>query len=388
MLPNLTISLKTMLMKIAFGFFVVISSTHQTFTEKVHDGSLNKQLEKCPPMLVKGRVQRATGCDLVFITPDRTDHFLLPSTYTVASLDACLNNSVLAANLTELGNLAFNTDQLFVIKRKLGEIYPRGLPQEEIKKLGIILTVYTIDDISQWNITDPDVLAEAVQNTGSAAMTIALRSHYLKGLGVLDATALYVIGGPMLCTASEEKLETISRTELRKVKPLDISACSQAKKGIMFGIAKHAFQHHTANRQTYYNSIKPYLDGATAADLRILAISRINMDYETFERLNPAEVEKLSAQRLRGLLGRNLNYLKENESQEIVRRWVDSHTAAEVMSLGIGLRKGESSAELGTFPFQDLLIPDYALNNLASVKNNNLLSSTYIAVLGIILQYV
>ncbi|XP_048408328.1 mesothelin-like protein isoform X2 [Stegostoma tigrinum] len=339
-------------------------------------------------MLVKGRVQHATDCALVFITPDRTDHLLLPSTYTATDLDACLNNSVLAANLTELGSLAFNNDQIFVIKRKLGEIYPRGLPQEEIKKLGIIMTVYTIEEISQWNITDPSVLAEAVQNSGSAEMTNSLRSHYVKGLGVLDVNALNAIGGTMLCTASEEKLETISPTELRKVKPLDISTCSQTKKEIIFGIAKLAFQDQTGNLKTYYCSIKPYIGGAKAADLRNFAVSRINMDYETFEGLNPTEVEKLSAQRLRGLLGRNLNSLKENENQEIVRRWVRSHTAAEVMSLGIGLQRGRSSAGLGIFPFQDMVIPGYVLNSLASVKNSNLLPSIFIAVTGIILQYI
>ncbi|XP_078413774.1 mesothelin-like protein [Cetorhinus maximus] len=258
-LPNWTISPQLMMVTLAFGFFVAICNTLPVFAEKVLDISLNERSETCPQMLVKARVRHATACTLAFITPDRTTDFLLPSTYPATNLDACLNNSVLAANLTELGNLAFNTDQLFVLKRKLGEIYPGGLPQEEIEKLGMIVTVYTIEDISQWNITDPDVLAAAMENSGSAEMINALQSHYLKGLGVLNAAVLNTIGGTMLCTASEEKLKTILPTEFRKAKPLDISTCSQAKKDIIFGIAKVAFQDQTGDPNTYYNLIKPYV---------------------------------------------------------------------------------------------------------------------------------
>ncbi|XP_067859817.1 mesothelin-like protein [Heptranchias perlo] len=422
-LPNWTFSLKIMMVNIAMGFFVATSNTQPAFAEKVLETSLNEQSEKSPQMLVKARVKRATACTQGFITPEKTTYFLLPTVYSAATLDTCLNNSVLAANLTELGNLAFSTDQLLVIKRKLAEktavldltsphfhqrkilawgtrnpnesvaicdrnsiedgrrsIYPGGLPQEEIQKLGIIITVYTTENISQWIITDPDALAAAIQNSGSAEMINALQSNYLKGSGVLDVTALNAIGGTMLCTASEEKLKTILPTELKKAKPLDISTCSQAKKDILFGIANVAFQDKAGNPKAYYNLLKPYVGGALVADLQSLAAGKIMMDYETFKGLNPTEVEKLTPQNIRDLLGVNLNSLKENENQEIVQHWINTHTASEVKSLGIGLQGAIFPAGLGNFHF-------WEIPGSASVNNYSLLLSICIAVMSITMQW-
>ncbi|XP_072337037.1 mesothelin-like protein isoform X1 [Scyliorhinus torazame] len=381
--PNWTIVPKLMMVTIAFGFFVTISSPQPTFTGKVQDVSLNERSERCPQMLAKERVRRAIACTLAFITPDKTDNFLLPSMYSATDLEACLNNSVLAANLSELGNLAFNTQQLLVIKRKLGEIYPGGLPQEEIKKLGLIITVYTIEDISQWKIIDPDVVAAAIENSGTAEAINILKSHYLKGPGVLNATALNAIGGATLCTATEVRLKTIPPTEFRKAKPLDISTCTQARKDIIFGIAKVAFQDQAGDPNAYYNLTRPYVGGARAADLQRLAARRVNMDFETFKGLNPSEVEKLSALSVRELLGGNLKTLKENENQEIVQCWVNSHTMDEVMSLGIGLQGGILPAKLGIFSLKYLA----KVSASTSVKSSSALLSTCVAVMGITMYY-
>ncbi|XP_038676604.1 mesothelin-like protein isoform X1 [Scyliorhinus canicula] len=381
--PNWTIVPKLMMVTIAFGFCVTIFSPQPTFAGKVRDVSVNERSERSPQMLAKERVRRAIVCTLVFITPDKTDNFLLPSMYSATNLETCLNNSVLAANLTELGNLAFTTEQLVVIKRKLGEIYPGTLPQEEIKKLGLIITVYTIEDVSQWKITDPDVVAAAIENSGTAEAINVLKSHYLKGPGVLNATALNAIGGTTLCTATEERLKTIPPTEFRKAKPLDISTCTQARKDIIFGIAKVAFQDQAGDPHAYYNLTRPYVGGARASDLQRLAARRVNMDFETFKGLNPPEVEKLTALSIRDLLGRNLNALKENENQEIVQRWVNSHTMDEVMSLRIGLQGGILPAEVGIFSFKYFA----KVSSSASVKSSSVLLSTCVAVMGITMYY-
>eukprot|EP00061_Rhincodon_typus_P018774 g48091.t1 len=56
-----------------------------------------------------------------FIKGEMTSDSLRLASYSASQLDACLNNSVLIANLTQLGQIAFSREQLLVLKGKLGE---------------------------------------------------------------------------------------------------------------------------------------------------------------------------------------------------------------------------------------------------------------------------
>ncbi|XP_048408590.1 mesothelin-like protein [Stegostoma tigrinum] len=357
---------------IVIGYFLTILNAEPALGEKGSQGLRQ--------ILLRRRVKRATDCTEGFITKDMTDNTLLPAIYPTEQLDACLNNSVLLANLTELGHIAFSRDQLLVLKRKLDGLYTSGLPEERIQQLGFIITVYGPEEISMWNITNADTLALVLRNSPNLNTTKAIIANYLQRSGPLNATALDAIGGPLLCTLREENLRTIFPGELKKAKPLNISTCTQAKKDILFGIAKVAFQDLAGDPKAYFNKLKPYIGGAQVSDLQSLAVGNINMDFETFSRLNPVEVEKLTAENIRDLLGINLNSLKENENHEIVRRWVNTHSVAEVMSLGIGLRGGISPAGLGNLSISPL-------PGSASVSSYSLLLSTCITVFGIALQY-
>uniref|UniRef100_UPI00398EE554 mesothelin-like protein n=1 Tax=Pristiophorus japonicus TaxID=55135 RepID=UPI00398EE554 len=370
-LPNCILSMK-LLTVIATGFFLTILNAQPALGER---GS-----ERHSQVMLRRRVKREIACSTTFITGERTSNLLLPALYTAPQLDACLNNSVLLANLTELGQVAFSRDQLLVLKRKLGEMYPNGLPQERIQQLGFIITVYGPEEIQRWNITNADTLALVLLNSPNTNTTNAVIANYLQRSGPLNAVALDAIGGPTLCTLSEEHLRAILPSELKKAKPLDISTCTQAKKDIIFGIAKVAFQDQAGDPKAYYNLIKPYVGGAPVLDLQSLAASNISMDFQTFNGLNPVEVEKLTPQNLRDLLGTNLNSLKENENRPIVQRWVNFHTVAEVSSLGIGLQGGISEAGLGNFSFKEL-------PGSASVNSYSLLLSICIAVMSISLQW-
>ncbi|XP_060696323.1 mesothelin-like protein [Hemiscyllium ocellatum] len=331
-------------------------------------------------MLFKRRMRRATDCTMGFISGEMTSNSLRLASYSASQLDACLNNNVLLANLTQLGQIAFSRDQLLVLKEKLDEIHTGGLPEERIRQLGFIITVYVPEEISVWNITNADTLALVLNNSPNLNTSKAIISNYLQRSGPLDAVALDAIGGPLLCTLSEENLRTILPSELKKARPLNISTCTQAKKDILFGIAKVAFQDLAGDPKAYFNQLKPYIGGAQASDLQRLAPGNINMDFQTFSSLNPVEVEKLTVQNIRDLLGNNLNSLKKNEDHEIVRRWVNSHTVDEVTSLGIGLSGGISPAGLGNFSFQEL-------PGSASVNSYSLLLSICVTVMGITLQH-
>eukprot|EP00061_Rhincodon_typus_P011260 g36147.t1 len=121
-------------------------------------------------------------------------------------------------------------------------IHTSGLPEERIRQLGFIITVYGPEEISMWNITNADTLALVLRNSPNLNTTNVIIANYLQRSGPLNAVALDAIGGPLLCTLSEENLRTILPSELKKAKPLNISTCTQAKKDILFGIAKVAFQ--------------------------------------------------------------------------------------------------------------------------------------------------
>ncbi|XP_078096257.1 mesothelin-like protein [Mustelus asterias] len=370
-LSNCNISVKLITVSVIEIFLTVLNA---------QPAGGDKESQRFGEMLFKRRVRRATDCTGNFITSEMTSNLLLAAFYPADQLDACLNNSVLKTNLIELGHIAFSKDQLLILKRKLGEIYTNGLGEEQIQQLGFIITVYGPEEISMWNITTVETLALVIKNSPNLNTTNTIIENYLRGSGSLNAAALDVIGGTALCSLSEEQLRTISPSELKKAKPLDISTCTQAKKDIIFGIAKEAFQDQAGDINAYYKLIKPYVGGAQASDLRHLATGNINMDFQTFSGLNPVEVKKLTAQNLRDLLGINLKSLKENENHELVRLWVNSHSAKEVMSLGIGLRGGISAAGLGNFSFDEL--PDSA-----PVNSYGLLLSLCITLTGITLQY-
>ncbi|XP_072337042.1 mesothelin-like protein [Scyliorhinus torazame] len=370
-LANYIFSVKLITVTI-IGFFLTTVNAQQVLGE--NKGRKSSQL-------LLRRVKRATACTNNFITNDRTNDPLLAAFYPADQLDACLNNSVLAANLTELGHIAFSKNQLLILKRKLGEIYTSGLPEDQIQQLGFIITVYGPEEISTWNITRLDTLALALSNSANVNTTKVIIENYLRGSGSLNAGVLDVIGGPALCSLSEETLRTILPSELKKAKPLDISTCTQAKKDIIFGIAKVAFQDRAGDPNAYYNLTRPYVGGARASDLRSLAAGNISMDFQTFSRLNPVEVEQLTAQNIRDLLGINLNSLGLNRNHEIVQHWVNSHTVKEVMSLGIGLQGGIAPAGLGNFFFKE-----FSETGSAPINSYSLLLSICIAVMGITLQ--
>ncbi|XP_007904321.2 mesothelin-like protein [Callorhinchus milii] len=346
--PDCSLWVKLMTVTVTIGFFLVSTCSAQRALFRTESQS---PLE----MLVKERVKRAV-CPQGIITPQMTTQLLLPIRYPAADLDPCLSDEVLANNLTQLGNLAFNVDQLLVLKSRLTQLYPSGLPQEQLKQLGYIITVYGPGDVSRWNITDPDILASVLQNSPTPNLTNIIVSNYLREPGVLNTAALNAIGGKLLCTASEEKLRTILPTDLKNTNPLNISTCTQLKKDILYGIAKDAFEDRSGNLSANYRQINSYLGGAPAIDLQRLAAANVNMDIETFLNLNPVEVVKLSAQEVRDLLGVNLPKLKENESDPLVQAWIRTHSQADVRSLGVGLsggRPSEQEFELGHFDFAE-----------------------------------
>lgn len=358
---------------IAIGFFLIATNLQLSFSEHHSQGRDLIEMHR--------RYKRETTCNetgKTEITESDTTRFTLPAIYTAVELDACLSNSLLERNLTQLGLIAFGRDQLLVLVMKLRQIYPGGLPEEAIRKLGFIITVYEPEELITWNITMPSTLILVLRNSPNMNTTGTVLQNYLGRSGPLTADVLTEINGPVLCSLSEANLRTIAPEELRKASPLNISTCTQPKKNIIYGIAAAAFRNETADPTVYYPLIEPYLPGAPLSALQTLSTQNVNMDYSTFRQLNPDVVEKLTAPELRGLLGTNLGALKTNERDLIVQRWVRTHSPFEVDSLGVNLVGGQEPFGLGNI---QIPIPPSS----ASMNCYSILLSALITAMGVTL---
>lgn len=295
--------------------------------------------------LLPTRAKRATGCTVGEITASMTFDVLLPAQYGVSDLEQCLNNTILKDYLFQLGSLAFSEGQLEVLKKKLNQIYPNGIPEEKIQLLGYITSVYNSTDINTWNITKLETLSAALSNSLSDDVSKAIMSRYLNASGIIDTAVLNIIGGRVLCLLDESQLETISPANISTANPLNISSCSQSKKDLIYNKAKDVIELQNSDPVIYYNQMKTYFGGASSAHLATLASQKITMDPSVFLALNPEELKELSADELKNLLGINLQTVKNHENSTLIQAWISQHTRREVRSLGIGLTGGKPDSE-------------------------------------------
>ncbi|XP_064318014.1 mesothelin-like protein, partial [Phalacrocorax carbo] len=275
-----------------------------------------------------------------------SDPLLLISYDTSEQFDLCLSNEVLKANLEPLLEQPFTVEYLWVIKKKLEQIYPSGIPEEQLKLFGPLSRQYTAEEISLWPVTSSDPLLALLSPSDGkwkAPQVQQLLSRFLALGGTLTGPLLWKIGGRNLCNLQEEQLEQISPEAIGTAGQLNISSCSQTKKDKLYRKAQEAFAGQVGSTRAYYCRIWPYLGGAPAKDLKDLAKSgvAIDMDIDTFLALNPDELEKLNVTEVKNLLGENLPYLKEAENETSVMRWVKRQSQRELdCTLGIGLQGG------------------------------------------------
>ncbi|XP_075292196.1 mesothelin-like [Opisthocomus hoazin] len=283
-----------------------------------------------------------------------SDPFLLIHYDTSEQFDLCLSNEVLKANLEPLLQQPLTVEYLQVIKTKLEQIYPSGIPEEQLKMFGPLSRQYTVE-ISLWPVTSGDTLSALLDPSDGkwgASQVQQLVSRYLALGGTLTGPLLWKIGGRNLCNLQEEQINQISPEAIRTAGPLNVSSCSQIKKDQLYRKAREAFAGQAGTPRAYYCRIWPYLGGAPAKDLKELAKAgvAVDMDVDTFLALNPDELQKLSVTDVKNLLGENLPHLKEAENETSVMRWVKGQSQRELdCTLGIGLQGGmEEPSPAGT----------------------------------------
>ncbi|XP_074135837.1 mesothelin isoform X3 [Sminthopsis crassicaudata] len=259
--------------------------------------------------------------------------------FSEKELRECLNASLLAANLDKIKTLPFTYEQERAFKNKLDELYPNGYPEFVINNLGSLFKLVTPEDIRKWNVTSVeslDTLLKASSENDDLAMLVINR--YIQSGGPLNVTALNVIGSKYFCRLTEEQLNSIQPSALRMANSLNPSACSQSQKNILYPKAKIAFQDISFPK--YYKLIQPYLGGAPTQDLKDLSQKNVNMDMETFMKLQEKAILPLTPEEVRGLLGQNLKGLKAEEKNSPIREWIIKQRQESLNALGIGLTGG------------------------------------------------
>ncbi|NXA04035.1 MSLNL protein, partial [Sapayoa aenigma] len=275
--------------------------------------------------------------------------------YNTEQFDLCLSNDVFIENLEALLEQPFTLKYLQVMKKKMDQIFPSGIPEEQLKRLGLLSRLYTETEISQWSVTSNDTLSSLLNPSGGEwkdSQVQQLLSRYMSLGGTLTGPLLQEIGGKRLCNLQEQQIQKIPAEAIRTAGPLNISPCSQTKKEQLYRKAQVAFAGLASTPSVYYCRIRPYLGGAPAKDLKDLANAgvAIDMDIDTFLTLNPEELQKLSVTDVKNLLGENLPELKEAEHEPLVMGWVERQSQQELdCVLGIGLQGGmEEPSPTGT----------------------------------------
>ncbi|NXM78071.1 MSLNL protein, partial [Serilophus lunatus] len=290
------------------------------------------------------RLKRSTdGCLSKPITASTIADSILFLDYNLTQFDLCLSNDVFIKNLEALLAQPFTSEYLQVMKKKVDQLFPEGIPEEQLKRLGELSRLYTEAEISQWAVTSNSTLSALLNSSGGKwedSQVQQLLSRYLSLGGTLTGPLLQQIGGKRLCNLQEEQ---IPAEAIRTAGQLDISPCSQTKKEQLYRKAQVAFAGLANTPRVYYCRIQPYLGGAPAKDLKDLANAgeAIDMDIPTFLSLNPEELQKLSVMDVKNLLGKNLLGLKEAENEPLVMGWVQRQFQRELdCVLGIGLEGG------------------------------------------------
>ncbi|XP_068764466.1 uncharacterized protein [Struthio camelus] len=272
-----------------------------------------------------------------------SDPLFLINYDTIEQFDLCLSNEVLKANLAPLLEQPLTVEYLHVMKKKIKEIYPEGIPEDQLKLFGQLSHQYTTEEISMWRVTSSDTLSALLDPTAGkwkAPEAQHLITRYLDLGGTLTGPLLQKIGGRNLCNLAEDQISKVTPEAIGSAGQLDISSCSQAKKDQLYIKAQEAFAGQVGTK-AYYCLIQPYLGGAPAKDLKDLAKTGIAMDINTFTALNPEELQKLTVMDVKNLLGVNLPDLKQAENYPSVISWIKRQDQWELdHTLGIGLQGG------------------------------------------------
>uniref|UniRef100_A0A8C3D039 Uncharacterized protein n=1 Tax=Cairina moschata TaxID=8855 RepID=A0A8C3D039_CAIMO len=118
------------------------------------------------------------GCMSTPITPSTLSDSLLIIDYeTPEQFYLCLSYLVLQNSLARVLEQPLTMEYLQMVKKKLQEMYPAGIPDEQLRLLGPLSRQFTAQEIRQWQVTSSDTLCallNPLDGTWSAAQVPVL----------------------------------------------------------------------------------------------------------------------------------------------------------------------------------------------------------------------
>ncbi|XP_027280866.1 mesothelin-like protein [Cricetulus griseus] len=286
---------------------------------------------------VSSRLKRRTGsaCVRGNITAATLHDDLFLVHYDCTQLESCLGTRVLRANLDPLLQHPLPAECQRVVKAKLAQIYPHGIPEDQLRLITSLVYLYSLAEIGQWNITSGDtVMVLLASDAALENQTEAVLQKYLDHNGKVTGALLVAIGGSRLCWMSLKQIQIIQPSEFRLAGAPDISPCPQSRKDVLFAKAREVFR-NTSTVGEYYYLIRPYLGGAPLEELQYLAQANISMDIDTFTSLNPFMLKNMSVDNVRNLLGQNVGDLQKARSHPNVILWMHSHNMSDLSEMGL-----------------------------------------------------
>ncbi|XP_045640008.1 mesothelin-like protein [Ursus americanus] len=295
-------------------------------------GFLKAKAASVPSRPKRGTGRPCTRGDITAATL-RDDLFLVR--YDCVQLESCLGGRILKAHLDPLLQHPLPAECQRVVKAKLARVYPRGVPEEQLRLITSLVYLYSRSEIGQWNITSRDtVVALLASDVALENQTEAVLQKYLDHNGTITSTLLMAIGGSRLCWMSARQIQAIRPAEFRRAGALDISSCPQSRKDALYTKAREAFG-STRNTANYYRFMRPYLGGAPVEELRHLVQANVSMDIDTFTNLNPRVLQSLSVGNVTTLLGQNVGDLQKARSHPTISSWLRSLNTSALGELGL-----------------------------------------------------
>ncbi|XP_058289968.1 mesothelin-like protein, partial [Hylobates moloch] len=214
---------------------------------------------KTKPVSSRPRLSTGRPCVPGNITAATLRGDLLLVHYDCAQLEACLDGPILRTNLDPLLQHPLPTEcQQRVVKAKLAQIYPQGLPEAQLQLITSLVYLYSRTEIGQWSITSRDtVVALLASDVALENQTEAVLQKFLEHNGTVSGTLLLAIGGTRLCWMSPQQIQTIHPQDLRLAGALDVSSCPQSRKDVLYAKACEAFG-SSRTPAAYYRLMRPY----------------------------------------------------------------------------------------------------------------------------------
>ncbi|KAF4792033.1 mesothelin-like protein [Turdus rufiventris] len=252
------------------------------------------QRDKSLLLLARPRLERSSArCQSEPINASSIEDIPISS---LEHLELCLSGAVLMENLEAVLDQPITSQISQLLKKKVDEFFPSGIPEKQLRRLGMLSRLYTEQEICRWPVTSSATLAALLSPSGGQwndSQVQQLLSRFLALGGSWTGPLLQEMGGKILCQLREEQIQQIPAAAIGTAGQLNISTCSQTKKEQLYGKAREAFASLSSSPSSYYCRIRPYLGGAPAEDLKDLADAgvAINMDLDTFLALNPEELQ-------------------------------------------------------------------------------------------------